>query len=277
MADLFDAGLTMLGKKTFTGEEKPLRDLLAKEFAAAVKAMKPKVAGDLLTLQVSDPGAVRAVAAVAAGIEERTGPLEPSPRSEYLKNILIAFHNYHDATGAFPAHAIYSKAGKPLLSWRVAILPYVEANDLYRQFHLDEPWDSPHNKTLIARMPKVYRSSRIKDKRPGLTTYLAPINKAFVFTGEKKGLQIKDITDGTSNTVVVVDVADEAGVIWTKPDDLVVNEKEPWKGLIGHYRGFVLVGMADGSVHRVSKTASGKTLWALFTRAGGEVIPNLSK
>jgi hypothetical protein len=144
---------------------------------------------------------------------------------------------------------------------------------LYAEFKLDEPWDSPHNRKLIARIPKVYRSPKIKDARPGLTTYLAPINKDFVFTGTNVRMRIpKDIPDGTSNTAVVVDVSDAAGVEWTKPADIVVNKNDPWKGLIGHYPGFVLVGLADGMPRRVPKTASATGLWALFTRAGGEVL-----
>src|SRR5262249_11015560 len=157
-------------------------------------------------------------------VERYSGAARSGP-GEHLKQIVIALHNHHDAMTTFPAHAIYSKEGKPLLSWRVALLPYLEQRGLYPGFRPHQPWGHQHNKKLIAKIPAVYRSSRIKDPRPGLTTYLAPINPAFIFTGSKKGLQIKDIQDGTSNTVIVVDAADEAGVIWTKPDDLVVNEK----------------------------------------------------
>jgi hypothetical protein len=121
-------------------------------------------------------------------------------------------------------------------------------------------------------MPKVYRSPKIKDPQPGLTTYLAPINKAFIFTGTQEGLPIKEILDGTTHTAIVVDVNDETGVPWTKPADLVVDEKDPWKGLLGHYPGFVEFGMADGTVRRVPKTEKASTIWALFTRAGGETI-----
>src|SRR5262245_59728137 len=73
-----------------------------------------------------------------------------------LKMVRLAMHNFHDAMGRFPAATAYAKNGKPLLSWRVAILPYIEEDALYRQFKLDEPWDSPHNKKLIAKMPKIY-------------------------------------------------------------------------------------------------------------------------
>jgi hypothetical protein len=228
-----------------------------------------------VTLRVSEPSAVRALVVLADGIVERTRGIERSGSD--LKQILLALHNYEGATGTLPPHAIYSKAGKPLLSWRVALLPYLGHQELYKQFKLDEPWDSAHNKKLIDRMPKVYRSPKIKDPRPGLTTYLAAINKDFVFTGTREGLRVRDITDGTSRTAVIVDVNDEAGVLWTKPDDLIVDKKDPWKGLLGHYPGFVVVGMADGSVRRVPKTAKASTIWALFTRAGGEVVPELSR
>ncbi|HET6575825.1 MAG TPA: sigma-70 family RNA polymerase sigma factor, partial [Fimbriiglobus sp.] len=73
-----------------------------------------------------------------------------------LKQIMLAIHNYHDAYGYFPSD-IRDKTGKPLLSWRVAILPYIEQDNLYRQFKLDEPWDSEHNLKLLAQMPNFYR------------------------------------------------------------------------------------------------------------------------
>jgi hypothetical protein len=277
MAGLVELGFTLLGKVTFPGEEKPLKELFPKEFATVTEALAPTVTGARLTIQMREPAPLAAAVKLALGIEEYSAGLERSSLGFNMKQILLALHNYHDTYGTLPAHAIYSKAGKPLLSWRVAILPYLEQDALYKEFHLDEPWDSPHNKKLIDKMPAIFRSPKLADRRPGLTTYLAPVNKAFVFTGDDKGLQLAAISDGTSNTAILVDVADETGVIWTKPDDLVVNEKDPWKGLLGHYPTYILVGMGDGTVQRVVKSVPGKTLWALFTRDGGEVLPDLSK
>src|SRR4029077_9290448 len=97
-----------------------------------------------------------------------------------IKQIMLAFHNYHDTMKGMPAHAIYSKDGKKaLLSWRVAILPYIEQNNLYMQFKLDEPWDSDHNKKLIATMPRIYMPLGMgkKDKMEDGKTYYV------VFTG----------------------------------------------------------------------------------------------
>ena len=93
-----------------------------------------------------------------------------------LKQIALALHNYHAAMGSFPATASMSKDGKPLLSWRVHILPYLEQDNLFKQFKLDEPWDSEHNKALIAKMPDIYRSPAQK-VGDGKTTYLAPMGK----------------------------------------------------------------------------------------------------
>src|SRR6202789_1676353 len=73
-----------------------------------------------------------------------------------LKQIGLAMHNYHSANDAFPMPAITDKDGKPLLSRRVAILPYIEKQELYNKFKLEEPWDSPHNKALLKEMPTTY-------------------------------------------------------------------------------------------------------------------------
>ena len=75
-----------------------------------------------------------------------------------LKQIGLAMHNYHDRHKSLPSAYTVDKAGKPLLSWRVLILPYLDQEALYKEFHLDEPWDSEHNKPLSAMVVKVYRS-----------------------------------------------------------------------------------------------------------------------
>ena len=83
----------------------------------------------------------------------------------HMRSILVAFHNYNSANAHFPPAAIYGSDGGPKLSWRVAILPYLGEGALFEEFHMNEPWDSPHNKALIGRMPEVSRR-RARQHRP---------------------------------------------------------------------------------------------------------------
>jgi hypothetical protein len=193
-----------------------------------------------------------------------------------LKQIALALHNYNDAyQGQLPAHAIYSKDGKkPLLSWRVAILPYVEQDALYREFHLDEPWDSEHNKKLIPKMPQVYLAPNAPPaKEPGLTHYQVFVGGGAVWERgpQHPGLP-RTFVDGTSNTIMVAEAAEP--VIWTKPDDLTYDPAKPLPKLGADPASptFIVV-MGDGSTRRVSRKALEKNLRAAITAAGNEVLP----
>ena len=139
-------------------------------------------------------------------------------RKNKFRQIALAFHDYHDREKSFPAAAIYDREGKPLLSWRVALLPYLEQQSLYDQFHLDEPWDSPHNRTLIPRMPATYLDPDPAVQRAigamDRTTFVVPVGEKTVFHG-REGLKFTDIEDGTSKTVLAVEVVPERAVIWT--------------------------------------------------------------
>jgi prepilin-type processing-associated H-X9-DG protein len=185
-----------------------------------------------------------------------------------LKQMALAFHNYHSANNSFPAHAIYSKDGKPLLSWRVAILPYIEQEPLYREFHLDEPWDSPHNKALIERMPPTYACPTAPVQR-GMTPYQVAVGKGAMFEG-KQGIGIAEVTDGTSNTILVAE--SKTPVTWTKPDDLELDPDGPPPRIGSYHPGGANTAFADGSVRFIKDTINQGVLRALFTRNGGEVI-----
>jgi hypothetical protein len=187
-----------------------------------------------------------------------------------LKQLLIALATYQDAHHSFPPACTVDKQGRPLLSWRVAILPYLDEEALYRQFHLDEPWDSPHNKQLIARMPPLFRSPR-STAASGKTCYLAVRGKNTVFPGAEK-VTLSDIRDGLSNTIAIVEVNDTTAVEWTRPDDFQPDPKQPTKGLQNTWRGNFLAGFADGHVCSISVSVDAATLRAMFTRNGGEPI-----
>ncbi len=193
-----------------------------------------------------------------------------------MKQIGLAMHNYHDVYRGFPPSANVDKDGKPLLSWRVHILPYLEQQALYQEFHLDEPWDSEHNRKLIDRMPVTYRSPNSMAGM-GKTVYLGNAGNDGIFvpqaTNKGKqvvGLSFARISDGTSNTIMVIEASDDAAVTWTKPDDFSFKPDQPLKGLTNMRPGGFLAGFCDGSVRFISSSIDQSVLKALFTANGGE-------
>lgn len=240
-------------------------------------ALGPRVEGDRLlwTVHRDNGGTDKAFRLLAPVIEDARQRAYQVASMHNLRRIGIALHNHHDRYRTFPAAANYDKNGRPLLSWRVHILPWMEGGEVYREFHLDEPWDSPHNKKLIARMPSFYRRS---DSRApaGTTTYLAPVGPGMLFAG-KEGHSINQITDGTSNTAMVVDADDSQAVPWTKPDDWHYDSARPLAGLIRPRGGAFCVLMADGS-SRVVRPDVDPELWKqVLTIADGEPVNKFFK
>jgi RNA polymerase sigma factor (sigma-70 family) len=185
-----------------------------------------------------------------------------------LKQIAIALHNYHDTLKTFPAHAIYSKDGKPLLSWRVAILPFIEQDALYGAFRLDEPWDSEHNKKLLARMPETYAPPGIKTKKVHTTLYRVFVGPGTAFE-DKKGHKITEFIDGTSNTLLVVEAGE--AVPWTKPEELPYDANKALPKLGGIFGGDFNILLADGSVRFVRRGFVERAFRDIVTRNGGEM------
>ncbi len=189
-----------------------------------------------------------------------------------LATMALALHWYHDAHGAFPAGYSADPTGRPLLSWRVHILPHLGERELYEQFDLDEPWDSLQNRSLINKMPDIYRSPRSRDKT-GRSNYLGNSGADGVFlrplNGGKDGNGIRHVRDGTSNTVMVVEVPDDWAIVWTRPGDLA--PKERLQGLLDQPHGFQVV-MADGRVHFLPPSMKKKPLQAMFSKAGREPV-----
>jgi hypothetical protein len=188
-----------------------------------------------------------------------------------LKQLALAMHGYEATNGTLPPAAVYGKDGKPLLSWRVLLLPYLEQNGLYKQFKLDEPWDGPHNKKLLAKMPRVFAApTDEKSVKAHETFYQVFVGKGTIFEG-KKAMRLQDIADGTSQTLLIV----EAGkaVPWTKPEDLPYDPAKPLPKLggLGFENGFHGA-FCDGSVRFLSHTIREKTLQALVTPNGGEAV-----
>jgi hypothetical protein len=264
-------GFDFLGKQKFVeGTGKTVRDAAPGQYDELVKLLTPEPKGDRIEIVLDGPPSMLTDWTLQT-LQSVRAAAGRSQSANNLKQMAIAMYNYHELFGRLPAAAICDKQGKPLLSWRVAILPYIEQENLYKEFKLDEPWDSEHNKKLIARMPKIYSPPAQSGKLTGKTTYLLPVGPEMIFTGEPKGVRIVDIPDGTSNTILMVEANDDSAVEWTKPDDLKVDMKDPLKGLIGHYPTGFQVAMADGSVRFIPKTIKPAVLWAAFTARGGEV------
>ena len=240
------------------------------EIAPAIEKMKPEVKGNTISLEAD---LEKTASLVAVPVRQAREAARRSQCMNNLKQLGLALHNYHDANDSFPPAFNQSKDGKPLLSWRVHILPYLDQKALYEEFHLDEPWDSVHNKALIPRMPTTY-SCPSGDKAlaaEGKTSYLAPRGPATIFPGSQR-VKLQEITDGTSNTIFVVEANDAAAVFWSKPEDWEVVPTLKPDALFGRHPGGMNVGFADGSVRFLKETITPKLLQALVTRNGGEVI-----
>jgi len=187
----------------------------------------------------------------------------------HMKFLALGMHGYHDEYKRFPDVAIKSADGKPLLSWRVQLLPYLDQEALYKEFHLDEPWDSEHNRKLIERMPDVYRLTT--GLPPGKTCVQLPVGAAAAWP-DGRGLAIREYTDGTSKTILAVETDDEHAVVWTQPADLAFDPASPTGGLGSHFGEGFLALSADGAAHFISRNANPETLRQLFTPAGREPV-----
>ena len=250
---------------------------LRRHLGPTIVLVRRTPAGLEITSRQSLPGGSLAMAPVAMGllipavqkVREAAGRTQSMNN---LKQMVLAMHNYADTKGGTLAPAYKAdKDGKPLLSWRVLILPFIEEANLYNQFHLDEPWDSEHNKKLIAQIPKIYRSPASKAP-PGMTTYLTVRGKDTAFPGAKGIRFPAGIPDGTSNTIMIVEASDRKAVPWTKPDDFEFNEKNPGAGLRGFWPEGFLAALCDGST-RLIHTMDANVLKALFQVNDGMVLP----
>lgn len=185
-----------------------------------------------------------------------------------LKQIGLACHNYHDANGAFPADVL-GKDGKPVLSWRVAILPFLDHGDLYKQFKLDEAWDGPTNRPLLEKLPTVFAPVRVTAKK-GLTFYQGFAGPDAVFDPKNRNVKIHAIADGSSVTALVV----EAGVPvkWTKPADLAFDPAKGLSKLGGQLDGDFAMLFCDGHVGRVRKDFDAAMMKLIVQKSDGHPV-----
>jgi hypothetical protein len=189
-----------------------------------------------------------------------------------LIDIGLQMHFYHARNATFPPAAIKGKDGRPLLSWRVALLPYLGYGELFDEFRLDEPWDGPHNRKLLERIPKEYRAVHTIPKEP-YSTYWRGFVGGHTFFGpiQGDGPRFSDIKDGSANTLMLVEAGE--AVPWTKPDELTDDPHRPLPKLGGEgfSSGFCAL-FADGAVRTLSRHLDDKITRTLITRDGGEYV-----
>ncbi len=258
-------------------------DRLWKPTGAFVPMVR-RLPGDLLFLNVSDPRdtlpgmieglpmIVRQLNMLLPAVQSARGAARRAQCTNNLKQIGLAMHNYVASNGSLPRPAITDKDGKPLLSWRVAILPYIEQGPLYEKFKLDEPWDSPNNKALIKEMPQVFICPERTNVEPFTTTYRVFTGPGALFEKDRS-TTLAQITDGTSNTLLAVEAKES--VPWTKPDAELKFDPaavaSPY-GVGGPHDGGFNALFADGSVRFIPNSMNANRFRDLVTRNGGEIV-----
>jgi Protein of unknown function (DUF1559) len=177
-------------------------------------------------------------------------PVWRTQSSQRLSQLAKAMHLFHDNNNSFPYAKSGQGGGKGQLSWRVAILPYLEQEGLYRKFKLDEPWDSPDNKKILDEMamPSVFISPSSDNPDREKKTYYQ------IITGPNTAWPNDDTRPrmpgsyglGTSNKILIVE--GNTPVYWTQPED-VAFDGSTVPPLGGIFNGDFHAAMADASVH----------------------------
>ena len=232
---------------------------------------KPRVRRWAVLLGVGGAGLLLAALLLSA-VRSARGEARRLQCANNLRLIALALRNYHEFFGCLPPAAIVDKDGRPLLSWRVLILASLVSTDLPDEFRRDEPWDSPHNRALMAKMPPIFACPSDPDVGPGsgMTPYQVVVGPDTAFSPDFRPVRVDDVADGTSNTLLVVESA--RPVLWTKPDDVRSDDPAPLLGLGSRHPGGFNAVFGDGSVRFLKNTIKPATLRALLTRAGAEAV-----
>jgi hypothetical protein len=165
-----------------------------------------------------------------------------------LKQIGLALHNFHDMFAHFPPAVVLGPDGKPWHSWRVFLLPYLDAQLVYSDYDFDEPWNGPNNSKLLARMPDAFSDPAYGENKEFYTHYAAVTGKGMAFSAEgvksegkpvgewfQEGRAVRDFTDGTSNSLIVGPVSPDRKIPWMKPEDIEVGDDFPELGAKGSF------------------------------------------
>ncbi|WP_197455290.1 DUF1559 domain-containing protein [Stieleria neptunia] len=256
--------------------EDPVNQAMAKyieRLGTEIAAMiRPERKGKVVTVRLSGNMGTTGVLVglLMPAVQASRAAARRMQASNELKQIGLAMHNYHSVYKSLPDRAIRDENGKALLSWRVAILPFIEQQALYEQFHLDEPWDSPNNRPLLDQMPRTYADpSAIVP--PGHTVFQVPQGEELMFH-DAGPTAFRDVRDGLSNTIMAIESSSQAAVPWTKPVDLEIDLTDPLAETGDSRPGGFHVLMGDGAVRFIADAIDPEVFKKLLTRAGAEPV-----
>jgi prepilin-type processing-associated H-X9-DG protein len=211
------------------------------------------------------------VTALAPAVQAQRAAAKRSQSVNNMKQIGLAMHNYafsHD--NRFPPAVLIGPDGKTPHSWRVAILPYLEQKALYDQYKFDEPWDGPNNHKLLDKMPRLFAHP---DAQPGTSTSYFMTTGPHTISSDNRGSALSEITDGTSNTIMVVEA--NRDIPWLKPEDIPAPagpgaQGQPLPKLGGFSPNGFNVLFADGAVRFVAHSIDPNVFKTLLSKDGGE-------
>ncbi|MCA9246200.1 MAG: DUF1559 domain-containing protein [Planctomycetales bacterium] len=267
-------GLLAMGQGTLMNQQADIREEEQASFELAMEALKGiSIARDVDTVAFSlkRPAGLDAfVENMPQMIAEARAAAEQAKDANSMKFIALAMHNFHDTHGHFPPVASRGEDSKALLSWRVAILPFLEDASLYDIFDQKQAWDGDHNMDLVPHMPMLF--GRGGDTPPGESNKEIFVGEGTPFSINGEGPKIADITDGTSNTIMFIEVPDGKTKTWTKPSALRFDPKDPLAVLDEIPGDTVSVAMFDGSTRKLRKDLPADTWRKLIQHQDGEAI-----
>lgn len=183
-----------------------------------------------------------------------------------LKQLQVALWAYRADHGCFPPAYIADAQGKPMHSWRVLLLPYLELKPLYDAYRFDEPWNGPNNSKLACSIPE-FRCSN-SDPRSFMTNYVVIVGDRTAFPGSRSIAQ-EDIPDGC-NSILIAEIAN-SDIPWMEPRDLQfdamsfqVNDKTKPSISSLHSKGANILSL-NGGTATLSKNAPPDRVKSLIT------------
>lgn len=204
----------------------------------------------------------------ASAVDAKDAESARTKSMDNAKKIALAMHNYYDKHGSFPPAVIVGPNGVKH-SWRVAILPQLGYSNAHGKYNFEKPWDSPENKKLLDMIPDVYLAPGAAGDSSD-TSWFAVVGEGTAFDSDK-GRKFEEFTDGTVNTLLVVE--SKLSVPWTQPKDIEYVEDKPLPKLGGIHNGGFVSAFVDGAAHFITDKVDEKVIRNILQRADGNLVP----